>query len=253
MATISRKTLSIAIECLMHWTQPKIEQFLFELDIPEEIIKGSSKRSILLNLFKALEKQAQEQESDDPLQKILLEAIPRLNDDGQKLLKHALIQDGFVFDNGEIAKDVPIAEENRTSLELLCIRHSKDLTTKILTHHLKENIDLFRQEKWDSSISHARNFVEQLLKDIAQKVAVKKKENPDLNKPVLVRQYLQKAGFFDEAEKKKLADGVYGYFSEEGSHPVISNQSTARVCMHIFWAFAYYVLEKFEKWKDHNI
>ena len=66
---------------------------------------------------------------------------------------------------------------------------------------------------------------------------------------VHVRQYLQDAGFLDEAEKKKLTDGVYGFFSGEGSHPGISKQSTARVCMHILWAFSYYLLEKFKHWK----
>ena len=233
----------------MRWTQPEIEHFLFELDIPEDMIKGSSKRSILLNLFKGLEKQAQEQESDDLPLKILLEALPKLNRDDHNALKNALIKDGFVVEDASIAEDVPVAKENRTSLELLLRRHSADLDIKTLSHHLKENIELFRQEKWDSSISHARNLVEQLLKDIAKAIAAKRKENPDLNKPILVRQYLHQAGFFDSAEKNKLADGIYGYFSEQGSHPGISDQSSARVCMHILWAFGYYVLEKFEEWK----
>lgn len=251
MATISRKTLGIAVECLMPWSQPEIETFLryFVDEIPDELIYGASKRIVLNKLFKVLE----ENDQEDLILKILLEALPKLYGDAYKMLKNALIKDGFVIENGSIAKDVPIAKENRSALEILISQHSTDLNTEILTHHLKENNDLFRQEKWDSSISHARNFVEQLLEDIAKTIAIKRKENPDLNKPVLVRQYLQKSGFFDDSEKNKLVDGIYGYFSEEGSHPGISNQSTARVCMHIFWAFSYYVLEKFEEWKDHNI
>jgi len=163
------------------------------------------------------------------------------------------MKDGFVVGNGALAPDVPQAEENKTALEVLVERHRDNLEVTTLTHHLKENIDLFRQGKWDSSISHARNFVEQLLGDIARAVAQVRSENPNLRRPVQVREYLQNAGFFDEAEKRKLTDGVYGYFSEEGSHPGISTQSASRVCMHILWAFAYYLLEKFENWEAQNV
>ena len=48
---------------------------------------------------------------------------------------------------------------------------------------------------------------------------------------------------------RRLADGVYGFFSEQGSHPGISTQSAARVCVHVLWAFGYYVLEKFQEWR----
>ncbi len=248
MATLSRKTLGIAINCLAIWSRSRIELFLYELDIPEELITEDSKTSMLLNVFKALEKR----EREDLLESIVFEAVQRLQRDNRAWLKEALMKDGFVVDGGTVAKDVPIAEENRTSLEMLVNRHAEELDVETLTHHLKENIDLFRQEKWDSAIGHARNFVEQLLKDIARAIAGNKNDNPDLRRPVTVREYLQTCGFFDEAEKRKLVDGIYGYFSEEGSHPGISEQSTARVCMHILWAFAYYILEKFEDWKQQN-
>lgn len=248
MATLSRKTLGITISCLEKWSRSKIDHFLYELDIPNELAVGDSKTRLLLNVFRGLESK----EREDLMRTIVFEALPCLQRDNQAWLKEALMKDGFVVDNGAVAEDVPIAEENRTSLELLVNRHDEDLDTRTLTHHLKENIDLFRQEKWDSAIGHARNFVEQLLKDIARAIAGHKNDNPDLRRPVTVREYLQTCGFFDEAEKRKLVDGIYGYFSEEGSHPGISEQSTARVCMHILWAFAYYILEKFEDWKQQN-
>ncbi len=135
---------------------------------------------------------------------------------------------------------------------MLIERNSEYFDVGTLNHHLAENIDLFKQEKWDSSIGHARNFVEQLLKDVAKAIGQRNNESPDLSKPVKIREYLLKCGFFDAGEKQKLVDGVYGYFSEEGSHPGISEQSTARVCMHILWAFSFYVLEKFEQRKKQN-
>lgn len=248
MATLSRKTLGITISCLGIWSRTKIDHFLYELDIPNELAVGDSKTRLLLNVFQGLE----EWEENDLLRKVVFATLERLTHESYRSLKAALQMDGFVVDGEAIAEDVPVAEENRTSLEMLLNRHSEELDVETLTHHLKENIDLFRQEKWDSAIGHARNFVEQLLKDIAIAIAGNKNENPDLRRPVTVREYLQTCGFFDEAEKRKLVDGIYGYFSEEGSHPGISEQSTARVCMHILWAFAYYILEKFEDWKQQN-
>ncbi len=248
MATLSRKTLSIAISCLERWTNTRIDQFLYELNVPEELIVGDSKRRILLNLFRGLE----EVENTKLLREIVFEALQRLQRDDRIWLKEALMKDGFVVNGKSMAEDVPVAEDTRTSLEILIKRNSEYLDINTLSHHLSENIDLFKQEKWDSSIGHARNFVEQLLEDVAKTIAECNKESPNLSKPVKIREYLQQCGFFDTGEKQKLVDGVYGYFSEEGSHPGISEQSAARVCMHILWAFSFYILEKFEEWKKQN-
>ncbi|MHC4526713.1 MAG: hypothetical protein ACYTEX_26010 [Planctomycetota bacterium] len=248
MATLSRKTLGITISYIGQWSRATIDHFLYELDIPDRLAVGNTKTRLLLNIFQGLESEGRE----DLLRTIVFQALLRLQRDDQAWLKEALMKDGFVVDNGAVAEDVPIAEENRTSLELLVNRHDEDLDTRTLTHHLRENIDLFRQEKWDSSVSHARNFVEQLLKDIATTIASSNNENPDMDRAVEMRNYLEKTGFLDSGERRKLVDGVYGYFSEEGAHPGISDQSAARVCMHILWAFAYYILEKFEDWKQQN-
>lgn len=248
MATLSRKTLGITIRCLERWSRADIELFLYELEIPDELNEGDSKKKLLLNVFQGLE----EQERHDLLHTIVFTTVRRLSGDCLLWLKDSLLRDGFVVDGEVIAEDVPIAEDNRTSLELLVDRNAEDLDTTTLIHHLEESMDLFRQEKWDSSIHHARNFIEQLLKDIAGTIATHNNETSDFNQAVKVRNYLEHVGFFDQPERKKLVDGVYGYFSGEGSHPGISAQSVARVCMHILWAFSYYILEKFEDWKERN-
>lgn len=248
MATLSRKTLGLTIRLLNHLTRTDIEHFLFEMEVPNNLVLGSSKMDMLLNVFKELENSADEV----ILRNIVFGACQRLSNDNKQELQEALVKDGFVIDGKDVAKDVPIAENNRSSLEILINRNASYFDIGILTHHLKENIELFHQEKWDSAIGQARNFVEQLLKDIARAIAGNTNENLDISRPVKVREYLRQCGFFDDAERQKLVDGVYGYFSEQGSHPGISKQSTARVCMHILWAFAYYVLEKFEDWKQPN-
>lgn len=248
MATLTRKTLGITIRCIEQWSRTDIELFLYELKIPDELNEGDSKKKLLLNVFQGLERQ----ERHDLLRTIVFATVGKLSGDNLAWLKDSLLKDGFVVYGEEIAEDVPIAEDNRTSLELLVNRNAGDLDTATLLHHLEESIDLFRQEKWDSSILHARNFVEQLLKDLARTIATYNNETPDIGQAVKVRNYLEHVGFLDKPERKKLVDGVYGYFSEKGAHPGISEQSIARVCMHILWAFSFYILEKFEDWKKQN-
>lgn len=245
MATLSRSTLGVAIDCIEGWTRTSIEKFFYQLDVPDELVTGESKLKLVLNVFRGLEQLGRH----DLLERIIFETSESLQGDNWTWLQEALMKDGFVSADGRLAPDVPQADQNRTALEVLVEQHSSSLDGETLNHHLKDNIDLFRQGKWDSSISHARNFVEQLLSDIARAIAEQTNESPELKRPVLVRQYLQDAGFFDEAERRKLVEGVYGYFSAEGSHPGISDQSAARVCMHILWAFSYYVLEKFSDWR----
>jgi len=248
MATLSRKTIGTAMRAIELWSRATIEQWLYEMDVPNRFAVGDSKMKLLLNVFKSLEQMGQQ----DLILRLILDAATRLPDDRQAKLQAALIRDGYVVADGQVAIDVPVAEEDRSALELLVERNEFFLDQSTLTHHLKETTALFRQEKWDSAIGHARNFVEQLLSDIAGSIAAARSEKPDLSRPVLIRKYLEHAGFFDKAEREKLADGVYAFFSEEGSHPGISSQSAARVCMHVLWAFGYYVLEKFEDWRASN-
>ncbi len=245
MAILSRKTYGLAIELLgRSLTRTKINIFFYKHEVPDEMIVGDSKEQLLLNVFQALESLGR----DDLLLEIIQGALNLLPDNSQKELQNALIRDGFVVTTTEVVPDESRAAEHKTALQQLVGNHAGKLTTTTLLHHLKEAEYLFRMEKWDSSIGHARNFVEQLLKDIAVLTANSKHESADFRRPIKVRDYLQSCGFFDEAERKKLVDGVYGYFSEEGSHPGISEQSTARICLSVLWTFGFYVLEKFEKW-----
>ena len=248
MATLSRRTLGIAMQCLERQTRTSIEAFLYRLEVPEELVSGGNKMELLLRVFRGLERLNR----PDLLQQIVFEIATSFNDDHGPRLREALMRDGFALGTGGLAPHVPQAEDNRTALEVLLRQHACDLDEPTLCHHLRESIELFREDKWDSSISHARNFVEQLLGDIAKAIATRKHESPTLSKPYQVRQYLLDSCFFDQPEKMKLVDGVYGFFSEEGAHPGISTQSAARVCMHVLWAFGFYVLEKFGNWKNDN-
>ncbi|TET32854.1 MAG: hypothetical protein E3J72_18665 [Planctomycetota bacterium] len=254
MATLSRKTLGIAVRILGERPFSYIEQFLFEMQVPDDAARYyRSKQETLVKAFRQLE----ENDQQSLLKDVIFGLVQRLEITGSEErieLIQSLRKDGFVVSENGLSEDVPLglADENLTALEGLLQANTSYLHTAVLEHHLRESIDLFKQEKWDSSIGHARNFVEQLLSDIAKAVANIIPPTTKLEKPYEVRSFLEKAGFFSEEERKKLVDGVYGYFSEKGSHPGITEHSIARVSNHILWAFAYYILEKFEDWKSRN-
>ena len=245
MALLSRKTCSVLIELLdARLTRTSIEKIFYDAEIPNHLLGGSSKSELLLNVFRRLE----DQQDYERLFVLVQTALKRLPDDAQRMLQAALMRDGFVSAGEEIVPEESFAVQHKTALEQLVEKHAHYLTAATLLHHLPDAEELFRLEKWDASVGQSRNFVEQLLTDIAHYSANQRHESPDLSRPVRVRDYLQQAGFFDEGERRKLVDGVYGYFSEEGSHPGIGHQSTARVCLSILWTFGFYLLEKLETW-----
>lgn len=246
MATLSRATLGLAARCLARWLRTSIELFFYENDVPDDLVSGSSKLDVVLNVFKSLE---QRQEHRKLL--VLLEvAIPQLPEGDRKQLEAALLRDGFAVGSGRVVEADPETGQYRTAVEVLLDKYESEFSAATLRHHWREASSLFRDGKWDSSISHCRNFVEQLLLDIATRIASGRSEKPDLSRPVRVRDYLQDIGFFDNAERERLIDGIYGYFSEEGSHPGISTHSAARVANSVLASCAFYVLEKFIAWRN---
>lgn len=246
MALLSRKTCSELIELLDSplMTRAKIEKLFYESEIPNHLLGGSNKTELLLNVFRQLE----DQQDYERLLILVQTALKHLPDDARRKLQVSLMRDGFVSSGEEIVPEESFAVEHKSALAQLVEKHANCLKTSILLHHLQNAEELFRLEKWDASVGQSRNFVEQMLTDIAHLTAKERQETPDLSRPVKIRDYLQQSGFFDEGERKKLVDGVYGYFSEEGSHPGIGHQSTARICLSILWTFGFYVLEKLETW-----
>jgi hypothetical protein len=245
MPTLSRKTVGIAIRIMERWPRTMTEHFLFENGVPDDFISGSSKLDLLLGVFRSLERTKSQQMSLQLIEAALL----KLQDSSRAELEQALFRDGFTTVGGRVVDAEPELADNRTAVEALLDRYPSDFDLPTLKHHWEETVDLFRQERWDSSVAHCRNFVEQLLLDIARSIATDRSETPDLPRPVRVRDYLEEVGFFDHAERERLVNGVYGYFSEQGSHPGISTQSAARVSNSILASFALYVLEKHDAWR----
>lgn len=245
MATLSRRTIALAGGIFEGWTRTQIEHFFYARDVPDNLQFGSSKLEMVMNVLRNYEKAGQ----GDKLLDLIHGLMGCCGDHAKKALQEALLRDGFAATDGTILDAEPDAIENRSAVIALVEKYDNDFDVETLRHHLDDCEELFLDGRWDSSIGHCRNFVEQLLSDVAQAVASALGESLQSRRPVRIREYLKQKGFFDESEHKKLVDGVYGYFSEEGSHPGISTHSAARVSKSILLSFAFYVLEKFDAWK----
>jgi len=246
MATLSRNTIGMAVRVLAKMARTEIVLFLYENDVPNEVAIGDSKLELAFNVFQSLDRP----ENHGYILRLIEQLLPRLSDERQNEIRQCLQRDGFVVDGPAIVDTELDAGEQRLAVIALIEKYNADLDGITLSHHLSQCEDLFRQERWDSSISHCRNFVEQLLKDIGTVLSGARKESPQLTRAVVVRDYLESIGFFDSLERRRLVDGVYAYFSEEGSHPGISTHSAARISRSVLLAFAFYVLEKFDAWKS---
>lgn len=246
MATLSRRTLGLACRLIAEKSHTDIRQLFYENEVPPELDHGSNRLNRVLNVFQYFE----ENGNVNVLLALIESAMTLLNEEDRAQLADALLHDGLGVVDEKLLDAEPESQENRSVMEAMLDRHVDELDIATLRHHLHEGTDLFRQEKWDSSITHCRNFVEQLLADIAQCIATDRSESPNISRPAQVRDYLESVGFFDSAERKKLVDGVYGYFSEEGPHPGISTQSAARISNSILASFGLYVVEKLDAWKS---
>ncbi len=250
MSQFSYKTMAIIIDALERTSFIKIRHFLERCGVPEEISSRScdSKLYLLREAVHELFSRGQQDVLKEMVETALGASYLSSDEpsDERLRLEEALLSDGFILESGKIREETAISvQEEKGALEAL-IERNQELNKSILLQHLKDNLDLYQEGKWHPSIGEARSFVEQLLWDIAHCLAKRRSETPELERPVKVRDYLQKCGFFDDDERKRLVDGVYGYLSEEGSHPGLSEQSTARLTMIVLLSFGFYVIEKFE-------
>ena len=169
-------------------------------------------------------------------------------------LRDTLRAEGFeLADDGTVTPAEILPEEvqeTKDRLRELLVESEADVSLVVLSHHLDEHDRLYREGHYGSSASEARNFVEQLLQDLAKSTAAQAGESKSLSRPVEVRKYLECKKFFDKDERKRLVNGVYGYLSNTGSHPGVTDVTVGRMARVIFLSFAVYTLEKWQSWKS---
>ena len=169
-------------------------------------------------------------------------------------LKKQLEIDGYIYRDGVLyfnESSVIKEKEEQTILELLIDR--LPLSDKsIILNHLKLSEEHYLNGKWGDSISNSRNFLEAILEKIAHSIHSKKNLTTKIpDRPVLVRDFLEKEGFIDNVEKEAISK-VYALISNTGSHPNMAEQDEARLMRHLALTFSQYVLLNYEAFVASN-
>ena len=247
MASYSERTIATLAPILeARFTRQVLCVELVKRGVPSALVyspKQQNKLSIAMSALGHLLQNNMVEDLSDLIDTIA--ADERISNDARLQLARALMADGFALEDGHLVSPDPDEEDIRDVLVAVIERHP-EFSREALLHHIEECEKLYAGESWGASIGQARNVCELLLNDIARSLAARHGDSPDLSRPVRVRDYLEKVGFLDATERKKLIDGAYSYLSEEGAHPGISDQSSARVSRIIARAIAFYLVEKYE-------
>lgn len=172
-------------------------------------------------------------------------------------LKASLALDGYVYANGTLYKIVEstIDEQREQSyLEILVNKLSlQDRET--INHHIKLAEEHYINGKWDDSIANSRKFLEAILSQVAGAFHLKKCGTTinakTLERPVEVREYLEREKLIEAKEKEAIAK-VYGLLSGTGSHPYIAERDQARLMWHLALTFSQFVLLRLEGYLKDN-
>lgn len=245
MSALTYQSLGLVIDhLLVTRSREDLNHFLELHGVASEMLTQQSINSRLAMLRTVLKTLVMNEEAG--ILKEIVEAVyGEMDSDKKEKLDAALKADGFTVTNGTLLTGPVVILRERSALEVL-IERNTTLTKDVLLHHLGQMHELYNEGKWDASIGQGRNFVEKLLKDIAVQRAKVHHEVRDLSQPVRVRQYLVDSKFLEEHERQRLIDGVYGFLSEKGAHPGISDQRVAYVCRVICLMIGQYLIEKME-------
>jgi len=235
-----------------------IRNFLGECGVPGEVLSTSSGGSggrlgFLQRVLAALD-----EHDPDLLHVVLQELVSRLSGlrrwEEVNRLSAALRERGFdVTEDGKLRPSEILVDETEgigDYLDDLITRNQDQLTLEGLRHHLEQHRTLYSQgTSPGAAAGQARQFIEQLLFDIATAIANERGHSPDLSRPVRVRKYLREQEFFHEDELRRLVEGVYGYLSEVGAHPGVTDTTIGRMAHVVFLNFGVYLLEKFQAFR----
>jgi len=182
-------------------------------------------------------------------------AIMARNDAAQRpydLLEHLERQlelDGYIFQDGRLMyTDSAVIEVEEEQIYLINLVEKVPINNKqVILNHLKLAEQHYVDSKFGDSISNARNFLEEIINQVAEFVRTEKGIlDPLPTEPFKRRAFLKDQGFFDEREKQAI-DKTYGFLSDRGSHPNIAAEHEARLMRNLALAFSQYILLRFQE------
>ena len=230
-----------------------LKEFIMRIHTGESLTSGTpswnwpQRQTLGQRLLKDLAECLIRQRHTDP------EFEPFGNDDKEAVdqMQKYLELDGYIYRDGVvyIPEDTVIeeAEEQGVLENLMASLGLPDTTT--LKHHLELSVIHYQESRWDDSISNSRKVLEGILQQVASRynslIERSSLSAEAFEKPVFVRDYLERIGLLEKKEKETIAQ-VYGLLSNTGGHPYIAERDQARLMRHLSLTFAQFVLLRLE-------
>lgn len=171
-------------------------------------------------------------------------------DELKKQIRVSLELDGFQWKDGKLLKpEKDVLDTEEESGVLATLYHDLQLRDEATSlHHLKLSEEHYLAGRWDDCISNSRKFLECSLSAIAADHGEKVKGTAlpprTLEKPVEVRDYLERETLIEAKEKEALAK-VYGLLSHTGGHPYMASNDQARLLRHLALTLTQFALLRY--------
>lgn len=159
--------------------------------------------------------------------------------------------DGYVFrDNDLYQVEVEVLDVDAETGLLSNLYKTLGLTDKQQTFEfLKLAEEHYVAGRWSDSIGNARKFFEVILQQVASRYASGVRgtslSNATLEKPVSVREYLEKEELLEKKEREAV-DKIYGLLSHTGSHPYMAEKDQARLLRQICLTVTQFIMLRLE-------
>ncbi len=146
--------------------------------------------------------------------------------------------DGYIFYDGELRETEEEVLDVEAEMGYLESLHNKlKLPDRQQTFNfLKLTEDHYVAGRWSDSIGNARKFFEAIFQQVANRHSEKTKgiklTASIIDKPVLIRQYLETESLLEKKEREAI-DKIYGLLSHTGSHPYMAEKDQARLLRQI--------------------
>lgn len=229
-----------------------VKEFIMQLHTGEATVKSTPQWT--WDQRKKLGQRLLRELSQDIIKFCDSETRPHYDTDTPKklnALRGSLELDGYIYRDGRLLqpeKDVLDVEAEVGVLDGLYSRLA--LGNKVTAfHHLKLSEEHYLGQRWGDAIGNARKFLEVVLQEVVRAHSTRVKGAPlpedQLNRPVEVRNYLEREGLLERREKDTLSS-VYGLLSHTGGHPYMAQNDQARLLRHFALTFSQFVMLRFE-------
>jgi hypothetical protein len=158
--------------------------------------------------------------------------------------------DGYLYREGEFLQpqsDILNVEEEKGILQSLFAK-AKLARASDAFEFLNLGEEHFIANRWSDCISNVRKFFELILQEGARALGQSRGaplDEASLNRPVEVRQYLERQGIFERKERESI-DKLYGLLSETGAHPYMAESDQARLLRQLSLTLSQFVLLRLE-------